>query len=109
MKERRQNPRAEISFPVECNELPSKGYFYTVSKDLSTAGTKILTDKFIPVGNHIKVNINLIDSVVDLKAEVKWCNKERAGERYSAGLEFVELNKKAQETLSHLINRIYPA
>ena len=110
MQERRTNPRVGISFPVECNELPNKrSYFYTVSRDLSTDGAKILSEKFIPTGNVMKVNINLINKIVDVKAKVIWCNKERASERYSAGLQFVEVNSENQAALSYLINKIHLA
>ncbi|MCP4653508.1 MAG: PilZ domain-containing protein [Candidatus Omnitrophica bacterium] len=104
--ERRTAPRTGISFPVECNFLPRRNYFYTVSRNLSDTGAKITTSDFIPKGNYVKVHINLIDRVVDLKAKVAWCSKERSSERYSAGLEFVELNKTNKNALAGLLKTI---
>ncbi|MEI8350580.1 MAG: PilZ domain-containing protein [Candidatus Omnitrophota bacterium] len=103
MNERRRAPRVGVSFPVECNILPQKDYFYTVSKDLSVTGVKIVTNDFLPKNNFIKLNINLIDNVLGLKARVAWCNKERVVDRYSAGLEFVEIDKQNQQYLSSII------
>ena len=93
--ERRIVPRAGISFPVECSLLPKTNYFYTVSKDLSTGGAKIITD-----------HINLINKIVDVKAKVAWCNKERIADRYSAGVKFVELTKPNQNAIINLLQKI---
>jgi len=104
--ERRSTLRAAISFPVECDMLPESDYFYTVSKDLSNGGAKIIVDNFIPKGNIIKMHINIIDRVVEIKARVAWCNKERIADRYTAGVEFLEVNKSQSGALSKLLSAI---
>jgi c-di-GMP-binding flagellar brake protein YcgR len=106
-EKRADSERIKISFPVECNVPAGKSYFYTVCKDLSQGGLKILSNNFIAKGNILKLNINLIDNVVNLKAKVAWCSKERASERYVTGLQFVEINKESQGALSRFLNRIY--
>jgi c-di-GMP-binding flagellar brake protein YcgR len=106
MEERRKFPRIGVSFPIECKGLLSKNYFYTVSRDLSLVGIKILTNSFIAKDNFVRLNVNLIDRILDLKAKVIWCNKERASERYSAGLEFVEIDKSSRDELSRFINNV---
>lgn len=107
MEERRENPRVGISFPVECKKLPSRGYFYTVCKDLSMVGIKIVINDFIPKDSLLKLQVNLVDSVVDLKARLVWCNKERMSERYSAGLEFIEVNKEGKQSLATFLGKIF--
>lgn len=107
MKEKRKYPRIAVSFPVECENLPSRDYFYTVSKDLSEGGVKILSNNFIPKDNYLKLNLNLIDKILDLKAKVVWCNKERIAERYLTGLKFVEVDNLAKAELSKFINTIH--
>lgn len=107
MDEKRKFPRAGVSFPVECKPLPARNYFYTVSRDLSLGGVKIVCNYFLPKNDTIKVNINLIDSMLDLKAKVAWCNKERLSERYSAGLEFVETTENSKKKLFQFLNRIF--
>jgi c-di-GMP-binding flagellar brake protein YcgR len=107
MIERRKEPRVKVSFPVECSFLPERNYFYTVSKDLSMGGVKILVNDFIAKGNLLKLNINLINKVIDLKAKVVWCNKERMSDRYSAGLQFVEINEKKRKSLATFLNTIF--
>lgn len=104
--ERRNSMRAGISFPVEYDLLPDNRYFYTVSKDLSRGGAKIITERFIPKGNTIKMHLNIIDQVVEVKARVAWCNKDRVSERYLTGVEFVEINKIHEGALSKLLRAI---
>jgi len=107
MDERRASPRVGISFPVECKTLPSREYFYTVCKDLSMIGIKIISNDFIPKDSFLKLHVNLVDSVVELKAKLVWCNKERCSDRYSAGLQFVEVNERGKETLSLFLDKVF--
>ena len=109
MAENRKFPRVDVSFPIECRPLPEKSYFYTVSKDLSLGGVKIISNRFLPKNDTLKVSINLIDKVIDLKAKVAWCNQERMSERYSTGLEFVETNEQLKENLTSFLNRVFNA
>lgn len=107
MIENRRFPRIQVSFPIECRSLLSRSYFYTVSKDLSLAGVKIITNEFLAKNNLLKININLINKMVNLKAKVAWCNKERASERYSTGLEFVEISSIDKEEISVFIDKVH--
>lgn len=109
MNNKREFPRVGVSFPVECKSVSAKNYFYTVSKDLSLGGIKIISSTFLPKNNTMKVNINLIDSMLDLRAKVAWCNKERLSERYTTGLEFVETSESSKKKLFQFLNRIFSA
>jgi len=106
MEEGRKYPRMDVSFPVECKVFPQRTYFYTVSKDLSLGGIKILSNEFIPKDNALKVNINLIDKIISLKAKVAWCNKKRISDKYLIGLEFVEISRENQSNIFKFLNRI---
>jgi len=106
VEEKRKCQRLPISFPVECTTLPSRNYFYTVTKDISMGGVKIISDAFLSKGNPFKVNVNLIDKVIDLEAEVAWCNAQSRQQRYSAGLEFKNINPDDQKELSRFIESV---
>jgi len=103
LDDKRKNSRSFISFPIECSVLPGGGYFYTVSKDLSLGGVRILSDEFLAKNNCLRLNINLIDKVLGVKAKVVWCNKERVSDRYSAGLKFVEIAEENKSYLDSII------
>jgi len=106
VEDRRKHKRFNISFPVECKILPTRNYFYTVTKDLSLGGLKILNNDFISKGNLLSLDLNIIDKVLKLKAKVAWCNRERASDRHLVGLEFVEVNKYDHQSLSHFLEDI---
>lgn len=105
---RRKIQRVGVSFPVECDLLPMRTYFYTVSKDLSNDGARIITDRFLAKGDILRININLIDQIMEIKARVAWCNKERASERYLTGVEFLEINHTTKGALSKLLSTMTP-
>jgi len=106
MKERRKFPRIKVSFPIECTSVPEKNYFYTVSKDLSLSGTKILANNFVPKGDLVKLSINLIDKIVNVKAKAVWCSRERASERHSVGLAFLEPSLENEKDLGQFLRSI---
>lgn len=109
LEERRKYPRAKVSFPVECSAMLGPHFFYSVSRDLSLAGVQVLTNDFLPKKEALKVNINLINAAVTLKARVVWCNQDRtSSDRYAVGLEFVEVNEEAKRILSSFLDTIFP-
>jgi c-di-GMP-binding flagellar brake protein YcgR len=109
MDERRKYPRIEISFPIECETCPDKYYFYTVTKDLSLGGAKILTENFLPKDYLMKIKINFIDKMMQVQAKVAWCNQMRVCDRYCVGLEFLNLNSQQQKDISYFLSQINPA
>lgn len=103
MINKRKNQRISISFPIECNLLPKCNYFYTVSKDLSVSGTRILANEFMVKDQPLKLNINCVDKILDLKGRVVWCNREPALERYAVGIEFEEVTNENKQYLESFI------
>lgn len=107
MEEKRVEPRVGVSFPVECTVLPNRRkIFYTVSKDLSSGGVRVVHEEFLAKGKDLKVNINLIDDIAEVKAKVMWCNKTAHADRYYLGLKFMEINDSNKRALRYFINKI---
>ena len=104
MENKREEPRAKVSFPVACDVLPQRSYFYTVCKDLSNSGIRLITNDFMPQGNSLKINLNLIDKVVNMRAKVMWCNKERYADRYYAGLKFIDIDEENRAYLGNFLS-----
>lgn len=107
VKNRRKEDRVGISFPVECIMLPDRRkIFYTVSRDLSMGGVKILTEDFVTPGQDMKLCINLINAMAEVKAEVAWCTKRSYSEQYYVGLRFSEVNDKNKNNLGKFIDKV---
>ncbi|MFC1514352.1 PilZ domain-containing protein [Candidatus Omnitrophota bacterium] len=109
MDEKRKQQRVKISFPVRCEGLDSRRGFYTVFKDISVGGLKVISEEFLAVNKAIKFEINLINTLVKGKGKVVWCNPQSFADRYFVGLEFTEIGPSAQKTLSDFLSNINPA
>ena len=106
MKERRKQQRVSVSFPVECKLLPSKDYFYTVSKDLSLGGAKILSSEQLMKKDKLNLSVNLIKAVLNVDAKVSWCWKDKISQRYATGLEFIGLTDSDKNELAEFLTKI---
>ena len=106
MEERRKFTRVPISLPVESIPLPARKYFHTVSKDLSLIGMRIVLNDFMPHDKCLRVELNLINEVLHLKAKVVWCNQERMSDRYLAGLELVEVDDNSRKAIAQFLNKL---
>jgi len=106
MIERRRYRRIQASFPVECNMLAGRKYFYTVSRDISLGGVQIISNRFIPKNSIVKLTINFIDSLFTIKAKIAWCNKKRVSDRYNAGFEFIEMSQTHSQQINHSLDNL---
>ncbi len=109
MKNQRKHKRIRISFPVRCERVNSKDYFYTVFKDISEGGIKVISDDFIKSDNAVKFEINFVNRLIRGKGRIAWCNPESYSDRYLAGIEFTEVNSRDQQTLSNFLSNITPS
>ena len=108
MNEKRIEPRIDTAFIVKCMILPDKkNTFYTVIRDLSQCGVKILSENFLPLGRNLHLDINLIKEKAEAKAQVVWYSKMQSSEKYCIGLKFLEVNSSSKRKLGDLINTIY--
>lgn len=106
MKERRKESRTNVAFPVEYSLGKGKNTFYTVSKNINTAGIEIVSESSFSPGKQLKLHINFIDKVALAKAKVIWCQKEVYSERYRLGLKFLTLTEKNTSQLDSLISSL---
>lgn len=106
MENRRKHKRVKISFPVRCENVQSKDYFYTVFKDISKGGIKVISDEFMKTKNPVKFEINFVNQLIRGKGEIAWCNPESYSERYLTGVKFTEVNEKDKRTLSSFLSNI---
>ena len=109
MEEKRRQERIRISFPVRCEGLKSRKTFYTVFKDISTGGLKVISEEFLAVNKSIKFEINLIDTLIRGKGKIVWCNPQTFADRYWAGIQFTEIGQGAKKVLSEFLSNINPA
>ena len=109
MGNKRKHPRIKISFPVRCERLESHRSFYTVFKDISRGGIKLISEEFIGINKAVKFEINLINELIRGKGRIAWCNPQAYSERYMVGVEFTEMDTRTQKNLAAFISNINPS
>ncbi len=120
MNERRRERRLpdcnEITlsvFPGE-KKLPAGKILSNYSEDLSESGARIFTDRFLPVGSLLRIEMKLkyLHQVITTPGKVKWIKIISSGGSCEAGVEFINIPKKVMKTLDRYISWIgmlYPA
>jgi len=109
VREKRKHARINISFPIGCQIQGAKKPFYTVFKDISQGGVKVITDNFMKKDSRIKLEINLIDKIIRGIGKVAWCRQKPYSDAYIAGIEFMEITPAGNQALKHLLSQLNPS
>lgn len=112
MSEKRKEKRIEEEIKVSIRLLPEDKYqhdkniLYALTKDISSGGVKIVTDKMLPVDTLLKLELTLtkIRKLVEAKARVRWVNRLYDDDVFEMGLEFVDT---PSESVMLLLEYIY--
>ena len=88
---RRRFHRFHRAQPVRFQLKDPSRFGGSLSCDLSEGGIRVHLSEFIPLNTELTVSIQLSDeSIMECPCRVAWVEKNRCGERYQVGLEFVE-------------------
>jgi uncharacterized protein (TIGR02266 family) len=98
MSEKRKEKRIEEEIKVAIKLLPEDKYqhdkniVYALTKDISSGGVKIVTDKLLPVDTTLKIELTLakMRKLVEATARVRWVNRLYDDDVFEMGLEFVD-------------------
>jgi uncharacterized protein (TIGR02266 family) len=98
MSEKRKEKRIEEEIKVAIKLLPedkyqhNKNIVYALTKDISSGGVKIVTDKMLPIDTLLKLELTLakIRKLVQATAKVRWVNRLYDDDVFEMGLEFVD-------------------
>jgi c-di-GMP-binding flagellar brake protein YcgR len=108
---RRENRVAEetkvtIKILPEDNYAHDKTVVYALTKDISSGGIKILTDKMLPVDTLLQIELTLtkLRKLVTLNGKVRWVNRLYDDDVFEMGIEFIDT---APESVILLLENIY--
>jgi c-di-GMP-binding flagellar brake protein YcgR len=112
MPDKRREKRVEEETKVAIRILPEDSYdhdknvVYALTKDISSGGIKILTDKMFPVDTLLQIELTLakLRKLIILKARVRWANRLYDDEVFEMGLEFIDT---PPESVILLLENIY--
>ncbi|MFQ5681522.1 MAG: PilZ domain-containing protein [Candidatus Omnitrophota bacterium] len=106
ISEQRIFPRFHYSIPIKYCPKNNTASIYTVTRDISVGGLKILTHSFLPRGTNVSVEVKVPSSsgVVNALASVVWSNRISHSEQYLSGLRFSEIEDRDKKNISDLVN-----
>jgi len=112
MPDKRREKRVEEETKVAIRILPEDRYevdknvVYALTKDISSGGVKILTDKMLPVDTLLNIELTLtkLRKLVTVKGRVRWVNRLYDDEVFEMGLEFIDT---PPESVILLLENIY--
>lgn len=112
MSEKRKEKRVQDEIKVAIKILPEEKYqhdknvMYALTKDISSGGVKIVTDKLLPVDTMLKIELTLakIRKLIEATAKVRWVNRLYDDDVFEMGLEFVDT---PAESVMLLLEYIY--
>ena len=104
--ERRQHPRAVVSWPVIIKT--TRGFMAGETKDVSYSGAFILCREPLNPSEvlEVSISVSLLCPRVQATAEVIWSNLPRSDEDYSTrgmGVRFTKIAETDQELISALV------
>ncbi len=113
MKERRRDPRTTEENKVVLTTVPDggqghQGTYYSLTKDISVGGIRLMTDAPLAVDSLVRLEITLTKSRARIQAEarVRWTKELFGKDVYEMGLEFTALAPEARLTLmDHLYGK----
>ena len=98
MRDKRRENRVAEETKVTIRILPQDKYehdknvVYALTKDISSGGIKILTDKMLPVDTPLQIELTLtkLRKLVTVKGKVRWVNRLYDDDVFEMGIEFID-------------------
>ena len=112
-QERRREPRLRQENKVVLTPIGAAGEappltYYSLTRDISAGGIRILTDAPLAVDSRVRVEVALTRtrSRIEAEARVRWVKEYFGKDVYETGLEFVGMDPEVRLTLmEHLYGR----
>ena len=112
MTEKRREKRLEEETKLSIRILPDEeqeideNVVYALTKDISSGGLKILTDKMLPIDTLLDIEMTLskMRKIVSVKGKVRWLKQLYDDDVFEVGLQFVDT---PPESIMLLLEYIY--
>jgi len=116
MKERRRDPRTKeenkvVLTPADAGGGSPRGTYYSLTKDISVGGIRIMTDAPLEVDSRVGLEITLTKSRTRIRAVARVCWVKELFDKdvFETGLEFTEIDPDDRLALmDHLYGKAKP-
>lgn len=90
-EEKRKYPRVRLDDAVRFQYDDPGRFGGSLGCDISEGGIRIDLNDFVPLNTKLSMEVHLSpQNIVECMGKVVWVRKSRYGDRYQAGLEFLE-------------------
>jgi type IV pilus assembly protein PilZ len=109
MSDRRESPRASLSYRVEYTQLNT--FFADYTKNISKGGTFIKTKKPLDIGTEFvfKLLVPSLPAPLSLRGQVKWIVQDGAadpGESAGMGIRFIYASDEERARIEETVERL---
>ncbi|MCM8800821.1 MAG: PilZ domain-containing protein [Candidatus Omnitrophica bacterium] len=102
-KERRRFLRVNFKQPLRYQVLGLGVLKNTITEDISLGGIGFINEEFIPTGTVIKLGFNVFLSYIEVLGKIVWVQLVPYSDRYRFGVEFRNLDLKANKSISDFL------
>lgn len=103
--EQRRFPRFHYSIPIKYHQQDQAVPAYTVTRDLSVGGIKLLANHFIPRGTGMQIEVDIPRlETINASAKVVWSSRISHTDEYLCGLNFSNLGETDKKNISELVS-----
>ena len=102
-QEKRKFPRLKTKAAMRFEVRGENHFKNALSDDISLGGTSFVNDKFIAPKTTLRMQINLLNHIINPIAKVSWVTPVAHSDRYRMGVEFLELNNPEKNYLNDYI------
>jgi c-di-GMP-binding flagellar brake protein YcgR len=92
--ESRGSSRFWAPHTVRCEDKKAHNPFYTVIKDVSEGGFRMVAESPIAIDTELDIDINLISERFRSSGRVRWCSEKADNGRFSVGVQFSDLSEE---------------
>ena len=107
--EKRKYIRVNVGIPLQYKNLRglSEGTIGAITRDMSEAGVRFISNEFLPLASRLVVQIFLPAQPRPIKAiaKVAWIRKSSSEDQYEVGNHFLEVDREDKKHLTEYINK----
>lgn len=103
--EQRRFPRFNYSIPIKYRQQNQTAPAYTVTRDISVGGLKLLANDYIPRGTEIQLEVELPHlDLINASGTVAYSSRINHSDQYLSGIRFTGINEENRQSISDLVS-----
>lgn len=103
-KEKRRSPRIKLKTALRYQAIGACEFNNAICDNISIGGIGFINDRFIAPETRIALEINVSSRILYPTGRIAWSYALLHSDRYSVGVEFLEIKPKERDFLQDYVN-----